>query len=176
MRERADSPRQSKNLIRKWAAVWGLPGLEGAVAVSFDARIRRSLGRCAPEQGRITLHPALRGAPRARLAEVLCHEAAHVAAFVLYGPLAKPHGPEWAQLVTRAGFSPTTRATALAPPVAKAVSSKRSRVQYEHRCSVCQAVRWALRPVPQWRCAECVDAGLSGEMVIERRSRAPGSA
>jgi hypothetical protein len=24
------------------------------------------------------------------------------------------------------------------------------------------------RPVPEWRCAECLDAGLSGELVITK--------
>ncbi len=170
VREGAAGPRQATALIRRWAALGALPGLEERVAVSFDARLRRSLGRCAPKQGRITLHPALRAAPRGRLAEVLCHETAHVAAFILYGPVARPHGPEWAQLVVQAGFSPDTRGVALTPRQAR----ERRRFQYEHRCAVCQNARIARRPVPQWRCAECVAAGLSGAMTIERRVRAPG--
>jgi SprT protein len=156
-------------LLGKWSALWGLPGLEEGIRVSFSPHMQRSLGRCAPERGRISLHPALRTAPPERLAAVLCHEAAHVAAFVLYGRSVRPHGPEWAGLVSQVGFTPATREPALEAR-RKALPEEPSRLEYEHRCPVCQAVRLAKRPVPRWRCAECVAAGLNGEMTITRRS------
>jgi predicted SprT family Zn-dependent metalloprotease len=44
------------------------------------------------------------------LVEAVCHGLAHDAAYRLHGPFARPHGPEWKRLVTRAGFSSRTRA------------------------------------------------------------------
>lgn len=176
MNELAEATRLER-LIRPWAMRWGLPGLEHGVTVSFDPRIRRSLGRCSPGRGRITLHPALRTAPPKRLAEVLCHEVAHVAAFALFGPTVRPHGAEWAALVSQAGYAPATRAKPISEAHRKSVRAVRaSRAEYEHRCPVCQSVRFARRAVRGWRCAECVSAGLSGTMNITRRPSAVGLA
>ena len=50
------------SLITPWARLWGIPDLPDHVQVSFSARLRRSLGRCRPATGRITLHPGLRDA------------------------------------------------------------------------------------------------------------------
>jgi predicted SprT family Zn-dependent metalloprotease len=118
-----------------------------------------------PAAGTITLHAGLASAPRALLHEVLCHEAAHVAVYCLYGPDARPHGREWADLICRAGYPPVTRLptelSGLSPP-ARATS------RYEHLCPVCQAVRIAGRPVSRWRCQACVEAGLPGELEIRQ--------
>lgn len=97
------------HLIRGWAEQWGLPGLEDAVSVSFSPRLRRSLGRCVPTAGRIVVSSSLaHGSPRS-LADVVCHEVAHVAAFLLSGSTSDPHGPVWQELVRIAGFSPRRR-------------------------------------------------------------------
>jgi ribosomal protein L37AE/L43A len=37
---------------------------------------------------------------------------------------------------------------------------------YEHRCVVCQAVRYARKRVRNWRCVECFGAGLDGALKI----------
>ncbi len=39
---------------------------------------------------------------------------------------------------------------------------------WEHQCPVCRLRRLARRPVPQWRCAACREAGLEGELVVTR--------
>jgi SprT protein len=154
-------------LIARWGAVWGVPDLECDVSITFSSRLKRSLGRCRPSTGRITLRSDLQYGDVERLAEVLCHELAHVAAFRLHGRAAAPHGAEWRELVERAGFTPRVRAieTVLARAL---VSEPTAILPYEHRCPVCQSVRYARRPVPRWRCAECREAGLSGELVITR--------
>ncbi|MBX6363591.1 MAG: SprT-like domain-containing protein [Gemmatimonadetes bacterium] len=176
-------------LLTAWAAAWGDAGLTDAVAISFSPRLRRSLGRCRPATGRITLRADLRDGPAARLAEVLCHEAAHVAVHRRHGRAARPHGPEWRALVEAAGYEPRrlgvdapndragapTRSAAAEPvralgtPPTAAPPAPRRRYRYEHRCPVCHTVRWARRPVRTWRCAECLDAGLAGERLITRR-------
>jgi predicted SprT family Zn-dependent metalloprotease len=160
-------------LMRPWAARWGLAGLEEGVRLRYDPRLRRSVARCRPRLGEISLHPSLAAAPRSAMASVLCHELAHIAAYQLYGAEVRPHGEEWAALVRTAGQKARTgvRPTALDIPVprrpAKSTPAYRA---YIHRCPVCQTTRLARRPVHAWRCAECVAAGLDGRLTITRRS------
>ena len=93
---------------------------------------------------------------------------AHVAAHRLHGPTAKLHGPEWQALVRAAGFEPRIRTRDASPAQRTARKGATGRI-YEHRCPVCQTVRTARRPMTTWRCAECLDAGLDGALVITRR-------
>ena len=44
--------------------------------------------------------------------------------------------------------------------------------RFLHRCPVCDFSRVAARPVRSWRCADCVAAGLGGNLVITEK-RAP---
>jgi predicted SprT family Zn-dependent metalloprotease len=174
----ADSQQESAALIalmRPWAISWGLPGLEEGVRVSFNPRLRRSIGRCKPDAGEVSLHPSLADAPRASLATVLCHELAHIAAFQLYGAVVRPHGDEWTTLVTMVGHRPTTavRASTLGIQATNAPRATRpTRRRYVHRCPVCHSTRLAGRPVSAWRCAECVAAGLEGRLTITAREDA----
>lgn len=154
--------------VRKWGGLWGVPDLAEGMTIEFSARMRRTLGRCRPERSQIRLADSLRAGSPALLNEVLCHEAAHVAAHRLMRGGAEPHGKAWRQLVAQAGFVPRIRA-------AGSTRSARARpelthVVYHHRCPVCQNVRLARRPVSSWRCADCVAAGLPGELVVARRA------
>ena len=150
---------RSRRLLRRWSKRWGLSGLESAVTITLSTRLHRSLGRCRPAQGLITLRPDLASSFDA----VLCHEAAHVAAFVLHGRTVRPHGAEWASLVAAVGFDPVvrTRVAGTRPRPPRPLGYR-----FEHRCPVCQSVRLARRRMTTWRCAECVDAGLDGVMDI----------
>lgn len=186
--------RSLPDLITHWSARWHTPDLAERLTITFSARLRRSLGRCRPATGRITLQAALRDGPPERLAEVLCHEAAHVAVYLLHGASARPHGDEWRALVTAAGFTPRVHAGTSTPLPWRAVHSDTEssasshptqptaaagptysprdhapRLPYEHRCPVCHTVRYARGPVPRWRCAECLDVGLAGELCVTRR-------
>jgi predicted SprT family Zn-dependent metalloprotease len=159
-----------RSLIAHWGAAWGLPDLADQVSISFSRRLTKSLGRCRPSTGRVTLRADLKQENPERLAEVLCHEVAHVAAFRLFGRAAAPHGAKWKQLVASAGYPPEVRARDVTPSQSP-VHQPSPTLPYEHRCPVCQNVRYSRRPVGRWRCAECLDAGLSGEFVIIRHSR-----
>ena len=157
-------------LISGWGATWGLPDLERIVSVTFSSRLTTSLGRCRPSTGRVSLRADLQHTEDTRLAEVLCHEVAHVAAFHLFGREAAPHGPEWRHLVFSAGFQPRAKTTEFTPDLGSGARRNTTDhpLRYEHRCPVCQSVRYARRSVGRWRCAECLVAGLGGELVITK--------
>jgi predicted SprT family Zn-dependent metalloprotease len=164
--------------MRPWAHHWGLPGLEGGIRVRFDGHLRRSLGRCRPDRGEISLHPALAEAAPREVAAVLCHEVAHVAAFHLYGAAVPPHGPEWAALVAAVGHAPVTAKALQGADTTRPAQAPRvqpsARRNVLHICPVCQTARLARRVVHGWRCAECVAAGLDGklEITVQRGSTA----
>lgn len=158
--------------IARWAPLWGTPALADRVTVTFSRRQRVALGRCLPARGIVRLNALLLQAPADLLVEVLCHEAAHVAAWERFGRC-RPHGPEWQSLMRAAGYTPRVRAT-LAPELEALLRPARRARAYEHRCPVCQAMRLARRPVPQWRCAACLAAGRDGRIVINRTGDAPG--
>ncbi len=160
-----------QDAIIGWESTWHAPGLADLTRVTFSPRLARSLGRCVPATGRVTLTTRLRHGSRDRLFEALCHEVAHVAAYMLHGSAARPHGPEWAALVRAAGFDPRTHArpqgggskAAKRPQLAKP-----SRFNVVHTCPVCHSRRFARRVMSAWRCRTCADAGLSGELIATR--------
>ena len=158
------------NYIALLGAKWGVGAIVNRVEIQFSQRLRSSLGRCMPSRGIVRLNRSLLNARPAVLEEVLCHELAHVVTFERHRGHCRPHGPEWAALMHAAGFEPRVRAR-LGHDVQAAVRKARDPLRsYEHRCPVCQAMRLARRPVPQWRCAACAAAGLEGKLVITKRA------
>ena len=151
-----------------WGRLWRVPELRRIVRYEFSGRLRGSLGRCHQGKGSVRLNEALLNKEnRHLLLETLCHEAAHVAVWRLYGPRTKPHGPEWKRLLALAGYS--SRATIPAGEVnGLKPSSRRVGQLYEYRCPVCEMVHLARRKNSRWRCRVCVDAGRSGHLIITR--------
>jgi hypothetical protein len=64
-------------LLERWGELWGVPGLPSRVTILPSTRLRRSLGRCQPATGRISIRASLLDGDPRLLEEVLCHEAAH---------------------------------------------------------------------------------------------------
>ena len=93
-------------LIAAWGEAWGLPSLGDELTITLSSRFRTCLGRCTPTSNEIRIAAFLAHATPDLLHEVLCHEAAHAAAFRLHGGRLRPHGREWAQLMRVAGFRP----------------------------------------------------------------------
>ncbi len=153
------------DLLASWGEAWGVADLPGRIEVRFSQRLRRTLGRCQPERGLVTLHFGLAGSDL--LPEVLCHEAAHYAVWLLYGRGPRPHGPEWRRLVERVGHPARRVIPAHEADFQIPRSTLRSRV-YLHECPVCGVSRLARRPVPVWRCRACVESGRPGRMNIRR--------
>jgi len=110
----------------------------------------------------VTLADSLKDDPT-RLDQVLCHELAHVVAYGLVGRAEGPHGPTWQALVRVAGHDPVLRLRAADVSVAAAEDIAH---RFLHRCLVCDFSRSALRRMRAWRCADCVAAGLAGDLVI----------
>jgi hypothetical protein len=184
-----DRDARFRPLLERWGALWGVPDMATRVTVEPSTRLRRSLGRCQPTTGRISIRASLLDGDPRLLEEVLCHEVAHVAVRMLRGRGARPHGTEWGDLVRAAGFEPRVRRAAPAPEGDRrdagdegkagdngeagdlgATGSRRTpgRFAYEHRCPVCQSVRYANTAHPRWQCLECGEAGLAGTLEVTR--------
>lgn len=159
----------SVDAVAAWGALWGVPGLERRVGVRFSARLTASFGRATPARRSVRLAVVLRGGPPAFLAEVLCHEVAHVAAWEIHGDGIRPHGREWKALMRLAGYRPSTRLT---PPPGLALPRprrrRRRRYLYDHRCERCGWSRLARAVVRRWRCPPCAAAGREGRLAIWR--------
>ena len=152
--------------IIPWSKKWRLPGLENNIQIEFSGRLRTSLGRTLPARRVVRLNRLLLLPDnQALLPEVLCHEVAHVATFDLHGSHCRPHGPEWKSLVLAAGYPARLRLGLASDNRTTQVPIRRS-VIYQHRCPVCQAVRFARRPNRRWLCGECVASGEPGSLVI----------
>lgn len=146
-------------VLSKWAKSWRTPSLPQRVRISFSFRLRKSMGRVRPQSGIISLNAKLDSAPRAVLLEVLCHEAAHVATFLLHGLDAKPHGPEWRVLVRAAGYQPSTSLKCRWLPQPPAARERSDRHCY--RCPVCQADYFVRRRNSHLHCSTCLRAGVT---------------
>jgi predicted SprT family Zn-dependent metalloprotease len=154
-------------LIQRAATSWGLSELGRYVTLRTSSRIRRSLGSFRPARNEIIVASWILEASDRLRAEVVCHEAAHAAVHFLHGEGVRPHGPEWRDLMTKAGFSPRVRIPASELPESRQTILAKSNV-WEHRCPVCQATRLARTRVTRWRCGRCRAAGRSGELGIQR--------
>jgi SprT protein len=158
--------------LAAWSTAWGLPELPFRVRIVFSGRLQSSLGRCAPGEGLIRLNPGLLEGPTGVLREVVCHETAHVATWLLYGRRARPHGAEWKELMRRAGYEPRARWAAASVPAA--VRKRSSAVVYVHSCPVCRSHWVARRTVAAWRCGACRDAGREGRLTVSKRAAVEG--
>jgi len=160
-------------LLGGWGRLWGVADLAQRVRVERSARLSASLGLCYPLKGRIALNPVLfKPANRALLIEVLCHEAAHMAARLLARRRIKPHGPEWRRLMRMAGYEPRVRIAPHAVFGYKRVNKRRAHYLYRHTCTECGARFTARRTDHRWRCAACYDGGSGGMLKVVRSPRA----
>lgn len=160
--------------LRRSFRAWRLPGLATEVRVEYSRRLRRSLALCYEDRLLIRLHTSLaRPANAELLREIVCHEAAHIAARKLHGRSVPPHGPEWAALVDRMGYLP--RLDFRTPAERRGIDGRRlPPVVFEHACDACRVVRVSSTPDRRWRCARCIAVGRSGRLSIRPRRPVPG--
>lgn len=171
--------RAFRRRVRSLTSIWtplGYPlpaqdQLRAVVSQRFSSR----LGSADPHARVVALRNDANAWPADQLRNVLTHELAHLAVHARHGQSVAPHGAEWRALMRMAKVSTGARLTARClvrhpesagasdfPPEAKTMP----RPQYEHRCPVCQMTRVAKRPVSQWRCRACSEAGLEGQLLI----------
>ncbi len=166
IRPAAAEAAQFREAVRRWAKRWGVASLADAI-VEWSPRLSRSAGRAYPQRMLIRLHLGIREPRYASLRrEVLCHEAAHLAVFLLHGRNASQHGPEWRRLVELAGYEPRTGIH-----LPEFVLPEPPPVRFEHCCPRCHAKRFARRRQPSWRCYACRRAGLEGNLIIRPSPR-----
>ena len=156
-----------KAVTDRLSALWSTTDLFARVSIVFSNRLSRSLGRADVAQRRVTLAAYLR-VPGAPLEEVLCHELAHIVAFERVGKTERVHGQTWQRLVAIAGFAPSRRLRFSSPQTL--YRHRKHGRTYVHRCQVCGFTRVARRRVLAWRCADCVAAGLDGDLVVSEQA------
>jgi predicted SprT family Zn-dependent metalloprotease len=157
---------ETGRFFRRWSRCWHTPEIVHEVVLRTNPRLRTTFARWVIAAHCLELGPRFFEL-RTGHDEVLCHEFAHAAALRLYGPAVPPHGAEWRDLVSRAGYTPAAhRALPRKPDRYRPQARPRIRMTYEHRCAVCQAVRYGRRPVKSWRCPTCVASGLPGNLSI----------
>ena len=156
------------NERRRCCTLWGCPGLY-VESVSISSRLVVALGSCTPVNATIRFHKSLFGVNRPLLSEVFCHELAHIAAYAINGHSVNPHGQEWRDLVSIAGFSPRVQLTSNLHS-ADISKTRKSLIRYKHTCLVCHSSRYSPKPQLRWRCSTCVEDGLQGRLQIESYS------
>ena len=161
--------------LADWAIAWNAPRLPASVRIEFSSRLQSSLGRCAPRAGVIRLNPGLLEATREALREVVCHESAHVATWLLYGRRARAHGREWKDLMRAAGYEARVRWSEATVPESVR-ERRRPTVVYVHTCPICRAQWVARRTVAAWRCGTCRKAGRDGRLIVSKRPAATAEA
>ena len=95
--------------LQGWCELWGVTELTPQISVEFSSRMTRSLGRCYPDRKLIRIARFVLEESEDLFREVLCHEAAHVAAYHLHGKSIRPHGREWKDLIQAAGYPTSAR-------------------------------------------------------------------
>ncbi|HEX6813279.1 MAG TPA: SprT-like domain-containing protein [Planctomycetota bacterium] len=135
---------RTAHLLAQWRVT------DTAVRVSWNRRLTTTAGRAFVRNGRIELNPTLLAHAPDQLPMVLTHEAAHIAAFRLFGPNIQAHGRHWRSLMRLAGHAPeVTHKIPL-----RAVRLNRRRCVYLRVCEHCgdRAIQNAVR---YGRCQGC---------------------
>lgn len=139
----ADLEARVAEVMAKWRVPPGPP-----VAVTWNDRLVTTAGRAFYKEGRIELNPQLLANSPKEIDDVLVHEAAHVAAYRLFGDYGSAHGRHWRGLMRIAGVEPAVTHDL---PVPRASRRRRGHV-YLRVCDACGDRRIA-RAVRYDRCA-----------------------
>lgn len=156
-------------VLLRCAAAWDAPALPDRLGFTLCRRLRRTLGRCYPELRLVHIAPIVLALKPLLQEEIVCHEAAHLVVFERQGPVKQSHGAGWKALMRAVGLPPRARMPVTADEVLWNARNPFPHLFYEHRCPVCQRARAAWWQMTQWRCPDCVAAGLEGLPVITPR-------
>jgi len=158
-----------QKLLLGWGRIWGLSWFKNNVNVEVSNRFRSSLGRCDINKRLIRLNSILLNTNNKKIRiEALCHEAAHLAVYELYGRNCRPHGSEWQSLVKKAGFEPRTKMPFSEVKGLLRLEPRYSNYLYVHRCNKCQSTFTKSKTDRRWRCNLCQKSGLDGVLTVSR--------
>lgn len=151
------------------------------VCVDWNDRLTTTAGRAFLRNGRIELNPKLLAKAPDQLVVVLVHEAAHIAAFRLFGANIPAHGRHWRALMRLAGQVPevTHKIPVEVPGRQRAAARRRRSFFYLRVCDSC-GERVILEAVRYGRCHGCAardsflvmkaPATAAGRVALERLS------
>lgn len=164
--------RRAAVLLAQWRVA------ETAVRVQWNRRLSTTAGRAFLRGARIELNPRLLARAPDQVPVVLAHEAAHIAAFRLFGPNIPAHGRHWRSLMRLAGHQPEITHKI---PVDRPKTSRRRRFFYLRVCEAC-GDRQVAAAVRYGRCHGCsaresylvvkAPANAAGRRALERLSLA----
>ncbi|MEO6597527.1 MAG: SprT family zinc-dependent metalloprotease [Planctomycetota bacterium] len=167
----AELERRTAELLAQWRVV------HTAVRVLWNDRLTTTAGRAFLRNGCIELNPTLLVRAPDQIPVVLTHEAAHIAAFRLFGANIPAHGRHWRSLMRLAGLPPDVTHKM---PVTKLRRGRR-RYVYLRVCDACGA-RSIQPSVRYGRCHGCsardrflvmkAPANALGRAALERLSLA----
>ena len=165
------------------ALMGGWRVLDVAVRVEWNDKLTTTAGRAFQQQGRIELNPTLLARSPEHLPMVLTHEAAHIAAFRLFGANIPAHGRHWRSLMRHAGHEPAVTHDIPVDDlvVQRRAAIRRRRFVYLRVCDAC-GDRVLVATVRYGRCGACeardsflvmkAPAGPRGEAALLRLSLA----
>ena len=113
---------------------WEFPDLNRHVQITYNPRLRTSLGRVVLEERRVELNTRLLREHPHELVGTLIHELAHVVVHVRYGAV-PPHGRHFRTLMRAVNLS--AKATHDLPVAHLRRRRHRQKYLYLHRCDEC---------------------------------------
>jgi SprT protein len=160
------TPRQLQQRCAELFEAWRV--LDTEVDVVWNARLSTTAGRAYVRRGCIELNPRLLARVPHEIDGVLIHEAAHVAAFRLFGANIPAHGRHWRSLMRIAGQEPNVTHTL---PVDDLRRRPSRRFLYLRMCGSC-GDRVVVEQVRYGRCPGC--SRRDDYLVVKTRASAAG--
>lgn len=162
------TPEQLQRRCAQLFELWRV--LDKEVEVSWNRRLSTTAGRAYVRRGCIELNPRLLARVPEEVDGVLTHEAAHVAAYRLFGANIPAHGRHWRALMRTAGQEP--RVTHKLPVEGLRRRAKaRQRFLYLRLCDACGDLV-VLEQVRYGRCPQC--ARRDDYLVVKTKASAAG--
>lgn len=139
---------QVSELLKRWRVP------DDQVVVTWNRRLSTTAGRAFVRGGRIELNPRLLADAPEQIEAVLTHEAAHVAAYRLFGEHVAAHGRHWRSLMRLAGQRPDVTHKMPVEHLRRQQRPRRRRYLYLRMCGSC-GQRDVLESVRYGRCRGC---------------------
>lgn len=155
---------RAADLFRHWRV------LDTEVEVLWNGRLSTTAGRAFVKSGLIELNPTLLAKSLDQVDSVLIHEAAHVAAYRLFGAKIPAHGRHWRALMRHAGEEPEVTHSMPVDEVRNRRSAP-ARYLYLRVCGSC-GDRALLEQVRYGRCSRC--SNRDSYMVVKTKATAAG--